>query len=76
MAPLRVRPDLNNWSRENVQREIEALAYGCEWAPLAEFPQPLQRLRRAMLRHTGGAKVMARVLMAVPTHGVDAVPSN
>jgi hypothetical protein len=26
-----------------------------------------------LLRHEGGDKVMARVLMAVPTHGVDAV---
>ena len=46
---------------------------------------PLRSLRRenasrklttrslALLRHEGGDKVMARVLMAVPTHGLDAV---
>lgn len=42
-------------------------------APFADLPDPLQRLRRALLRHEGGDRVMARVLMAVPTHGVDAV---
>ena len=37
------------------------------------LPEPLQRLRRALLRHEGGDKVMARVLMAVPTHGLEVV---
>jgi len=53
-----------------VARKPGALRNG---APFAELPDPLQRLRRALLRHEGGDKVMARVLMAVPTHGVDAV---
>lgn len=53
-----------------VARKPGALRNG---APFAELPEPLQRLRRALLRHAGGDKVMARVLMAVPTHGVDAV---
>jgi len=53
-----------------VQRKPGALRNG---APFADLPDPLQRLRRALLRHEGGDKVMARVLMAVPTHGVDAV---
>ncbi len=53
-----------------VARKPGALRNG---APFADLPDPLQRLRRALLRHDGGDKVMARVLMAVPTHGVDAV---
>jgi hypothetical protein len=53
-----------------VERKPGALRHG---APFADLPDPLQRLRRALLRHEGGDKVMARVLMAVPTHGVDAV---
>jgi transposase len=53
-----------------VERKPGALRNG---APFADLPDPLQRLRRALLRHDGGDKVMARVLMAVPTHGVDAV---
>jgi transposase len=53
-----------------VARKPGALRNG---APFADLPEPLQRLRRALLRHEGGDKVMARVLMAVPTHGVDAV---
>jgi transposase len=53
-----------------VERKPGALRNG---APFASLPDPLQRLRQALLRHAGGDKVMARVLMAVPTHGVDAV---
>jgi hypothetical protein len=53
-----------------VERKPGALRNG---APFADLPDPLQRLRRALLRHDGGDKVMARVLMAVPTHGLDAV---
>ena len=53
-----------------VERKPGALRNG---APFADLPDPLQRLRRALLRHEGGDKVMARVLMAVPRHGVDAV---
>lgn len=53
-----------------VARKPGALRNG---APFAELPDPLQRLRRALLKHEGGDKVMARVLMAVPTHGLDAV---
>jgi transposase len=53
-----------------VERKPGALRNG---APFADLPDPLQRLRRALLRHEGGDKVMARVLMAVPTHGLEAV---
>lgn len=42
-------------------------------ASFADLPDPLQRLRRALLQREGGDKVMARVLMAVPAHGLDAV---
>lgn len=53
-----------------IERKPGALRNG---APFADLPDSLQRLRRALLRHEGGDKVMARVLMAVPTHGVEAV---
>ena len=53
-----------------IERKPGALRNG---APFADLPDPLQRLRRALLRHAGGDKVMARVLMAVPTHGLEAV---
>ena len=53
-----------------VERKPGALRNG---APFADLPEPLQRLRRALLRHEGGDKVMARVLMAVPAHGSDTV---
>jgi transposase len=53
-----------------VERKPGALRNG---APFADLPDSLQRLRRALLRHEGGDKVMARVLMAVPTHGLEAV---
>ena len=42
-------------------------------APFADLPVPLQRLRGALLRHAGGDRVMAQVLAAVPTAGLDAV---
>jgi len=53
-----------------IERKPGALRNG---APFADLPDPLQRLRQALLRHPGGDKVMARVLMAVPAHGLDAV---
>ncbi|MCC6191180.1 MAG: IS21 family transposase [Anaerolineales bacterium] len=53
-----------------VERKPGALRNG---APFADLPESLQRLRRALLRHDGGDKVMARVLMAVPSHGLEAV---
>jgi transposase len=53
-----------------VERKPGALRNG---APFADLPDPLQRLRGALLRHAGGDKVLARVLMAVPTHGLEAV---
>ena len=53
-----------------VQRKPGALRNG---APFADMPAPLQRLRQGLLRHTGGDKIMAQVLAAVPTAGLEAV---
>ena len=53
-----------------VQRKPGALRNG---APFTDLPQPLQRLRRALLRETGGDRLMARVLALVPTAGLEAV---
>jgi hypothetical protein len=53
-----------------IERKPGALRNG---APFADLPDPLQRLRRALLKRDGGDKVMAQVLMAVPTHGLEAV---
>ena len=53
-----------------VQRKPGALRNG---APFADMPQALQGLRRALLQREGGDRVMAQVLAAVPTAGLDAV---
>jgi transposase len=53
-----------------LQRKPGALRNG---APFADMPEPLQRLRHALLRHAGGDRVMAQVLAIVPTAGLDAV---
>ncbi|WP_411888381.1 IS21 family transposase [Hydrocarboniphaga effusa] len=53
-----------------IERKPGALRNG---APFADLPDPLQRLRRALLKRDGGDKVMAQVLMTVPTHGLEAV---
>ena len=53
-----------------VQRKPGALRNG---APFADLPEPLQRLRRGLLREAGGDRVMAQVLAIVPTAGLDAV---
>ncbi len=53
-----------------VQRKPGALRNG---APFADLPAPLQRLRQGLMRHPGGDRVMAQVLAAVPTAGLEAV---
>ena len=53
-----------------IERKPGALRNG---APFADLPAPLQRLSRALLRRDGGDRVMAQVLAAVPTHGLEAV---
>ena len=53
-----------------LQRKPGALRNG---APFADMPEPLQRLRRALLRNPGGDRVMAQVLAIVLTAGLEAV---
>jgi len=37
------------------------------------MPAPLKQLKLGLMRHAGGDRVMAQVLAAVPTAGLDAV---
>ncbi len=53
-----------------LQRKPGALRNG---APFTDLPEPLQQLRRGLLRSPGGDRVMAQVLAIVPTAGLDAV---
>jgi hypothetical protein len=53
-----------------VERKPGALRNG---APFADLPAPLKLLKQGLMRHPGGNKVMAQVLAAVPTSGLDAV---
>jgi hypothetical protein len=53
-----------------VQRKPGALRNG---APFQDLPEPLQRLRRVLLREAGGDRVMAQVLALVPSAGLEAV---
>jgi hypothetical protein len=53
-----------------LQRKQDALRNG---APFADILEPLKKLKQGLLRHTGGDKIMAQVLAAVPTAGLEAV---
>ena len=53
-----------------VERKPGALRNG---APFGDLPAPLQRLRQGLLRRAGGDRVLAQVLAAVPTAGLEAV---
>jgi len=53
-----------------VQRKPGVLRNG---APFADMPAPLLSLQQALLRRPGGDRVMAQVLAAVPTAGLEAV---
>ena len=53
-----------------VQRKPGVLRNG---APFADMPEPLIELQRALMRRQGGDRVMAQVLAAVPTAGLEAV---
>lgn len=53
-----------------IDRKPGALRNG---APFAEMPEPLQRLRQALIRRPGGDRMMADVLACVPVHGLEAV---
>lgn len=53
-----------------IARKPGALRNG---APFADMPAALLQLKRGLLRHRGGDRVMAQVLAAVPAAGLDAV---
>jgi len=53
-----------------VQRKPGVLRNG---APFADMPAALLRLQAGLMRRPGGDRVMAQVLAAVPTAGLDAV---
>jgi transposase len=53
-----------------VQRKPGVLRNG---APFADMPEPLLQLQRTLMRRSGGDRVMAQVLAAVPTAGLEAV---
>lgn len=42
-------------------------------APFMTMPEPLQILQKQLLKHSGGDRVMAEVLSAIPLHGLDTV---
>ena len=53
-----------------IQRKPGALRNG---APFADMPGPLLKLKQGLMRRTGGDRVMAQVLAAVPVAGLCAV---
>ncbi len=53
-----------------IERKPGALRNG---APFADMPIALIRLKQGLMRREGGDRVMAQVLSAVPTAGLDAV---
>ena len=53
-----------------VERKPGALRNG---APFADMPDPLKRLKQTLLKRPGGDRVMAQVLSAIPSSGLDAV---
>ena len=53
-----------------VQRKPGALRNS---SPFADMPAPLKQLKLGSMRHPGGDRVMAQVLAAVPTAGLEAV---
>jgi len=53
-----------------VERKPGTLRNG---APFADMPMPLRQLKHGLIRHEGGDRIMAQVLSAVSTAGLDAV---
>jgi hypothetical protein len=53
-----------------IERKPGALRNG---APFADMPDPFKKLRGLLLKHEGGDRVMAKVLAAVPKHGLESV---
>jgi hypothetical protein len=55
---------------ELIEQKPGALRNG---APFATLPEPLKQLQSHLLRRSGGDRVMAQFLAAVPVHGLDAI---
>jgi len=53
-----------------IERKPGALRNG---APFADMPDPFKQLRALLLKREGGERVMAKVLAAVPKHGLESV---
>jgi hypothetical protein len=53
-----------------IQRKPGALRNG---APFGDMPAPMHKLRAALLKREGGDRMMAKVLAAVPKHGLEPV---
>jgi hypothetical protein len=53
-----------------VERKPGVLRNG---APFATMPAPLIKLQTTLMRHEGGDRQMAKVLSAIPNHGLEAV---
>ena len=53
-----------------IERKPGALRNG---APFADMPEALKRLQSLLLKQSGGDRVMAQVLAAIPVHGLEAV---
>ena len=53
-----------------IERKPGALRNG---APFADMPDPFKQLRALLLKREGGERVMAKVLAAVPRHGLESV---
>jgi hypothetical protein len=53
-----------------IERKPGALRNG---APFKTMPEPLQELQRQLLKNTGGDRVMAQVLSAIPLYGLGTV---
>jgi hypothetical protein len=53
-----------------IERKPGALRNG---APFADMPAPMQQLRGVLLKREGGDRMMAKVLAAVPKHGLEDV---
>ena len=53
-----------------IERKPGALRNG---APFADMPAPLQQLRSWLLKREGGDRLMAKILAAVPRHGLESV---
>jgi len=53
-----------------IERKPGALRNG---APFADMPESLQQLRALLLKREGGDRIMAKILAAVPKHGLESV---